>query len=238
MRDFKIIGHRGACAHEPENTLRSIRRAIADGADMVEIDVRYARGEILVIHDGTVDRTTNGHGSIHCLSFAEIRDLDAGLGERIPTLAEVIETTRGKCPLNIEIKEPAATAPVCDLLEDCGVPDSQDFLVSSSIAEALIETRKRLSRIPIGIIDGRKSGKHDALFDLAERIQASSIHPHLRLVSKTLVGKAHEKNLKVLPYTVRTHQELLDLLESGTDGCFADDPKWAGDLVIEGNQPD
>lgn len=231
MRDFKIIGHRGACAHEPENTLRSIRRAIADGADMVEIDVRYASGEILVIHDETVDRTTTGHGSIHQLSFDKIRELDAGLGESIPTLAEVIETIRGKCQLNIEIKEHASTVPVCDLLEDLGISASQDFVISSSHSEALFEARKRLPRIPIGIIDSRKSGKHDAMFDLAAQLQAASIHPHLRMVSKALVGKAHEKRLKVLPYTVRTRRQLINLLEAGADGCFADDPKWARELV-------
>ncbi len=227
MRDFKIIGHRGACALEPENTLRSILRAIADGADMVEIDIRYASGEILVIHDETVDRTTNGHGSIHEMSFAEIRGLDAGMGERIPTLAEVIETTYGKCPLNIEIKEPAATGPLCDLLEKFGGSAADWFLVSSSHPDALAEARSRLPEIPIGIIDGRQTGTHDALFELAARLRAASIHPHLPLVNPELVGAARERNLKILPFTVRTRDQLLHLLKAGADGCFADDPLWA-----------
>jgi len=231
MRDFKIIGHRGACAHEPENTLRSIRRAIADGADMVEIDVRFAHSEILVIHDESVDRTTNGHGSIHSLSLTQIRELDAGIGERIPTLAEVVGTTSGKCQLNIEIKEAAATGPVCDLMEELGISTSLDILISSSIAEALLEARGRLPLIPIGIIDGRVSGRNDAIFELAAKVQATSIHPHLQLVSHPLIASAHERALKVLPFTVRTHEQLIRLFDLGADGCFADDPKWARDLL-------
>lgn len=231
MRDFKIIGHRGACAHEPENTLRSIRRAISDGAEMVEIDVRYAHGEILVIHDESVDRTTSGHGSIHGLSFAQIRELDAGIGEKIPTLAEVIQAIRGKCQLNIEIKETAATGAVCDLLEDFGISISQDILISSSIDEALLESRSRLPRIPLGIIDGRTSGRNNVIFELAAKIQAASIHPHLQLVTKDLIADAHERNLKVLPFTVRTHEQLIKLLKVDADGCFADDPKWARKLL-------
>ena len=232
MRDFKIIGHRGACAMEPENTLRSILRAIADGADMVEIDIRYASGEILVIHDETVNRTTNGHGSIHRLSLAEIRRLDAGMGERIPTLAEVIETTRGKCPLNIEIKEPAGTVPMCELLVKCGSALG-DFLVSSSHADALVEVRARLPEIPIGIIDGRTSGAVDGLFKLAGKLRATSIHPHLQLVTPALVAMARERDLQVFPYTARTRAQLLQLLEAGADGCFADDPECAR-RVLEG----
>jgi glycerophosphoryl diester phosphodiesterase len=231
MREFKVIGHRGACAHEPENTLRSIGRAIADGADMVEIDVRYAAGEVLVIHDATVDRTTNGHGSIHRLSFAEIRDLDAGKGERIPTLAEVIDITRGVVPLNIEIKEPGATGPVCDLIDGGKGSRSRDFLISSSHAEVLVEASVSLPGIPIGIIDGGRWSSNRAMFKLADQVQAISIHPHLRSVSRSLIERAREQNLIVLPFTVRNRRQLLKLLEFGADGCFADDPKWAADLV-------
>lgn len=231
MRDFKIIGHRGACAHEPENTLRSILRAIADGADMVEIDVRYAAGEILVIHDSTLDRTTNGRGPIHKASFAEIRALDAGCGEKIPTLAEVIEITRGKVPLNIELKEPAVIDPVCDLLEDYGISGSPDLLLSSSNGKTLKKLRARLPIIPIGIIFSRKSIRHEPMFALAAQVQANSIHPHLARTSATLIEAAHARNLQVMPYTVRTRNQLQKLLAVEADGCFADDPRWAAGVV-------
>src|SRR5947208_10529090 len=86
MSGLLCIGHRGACGHEPENTLRSIRRALELGAQGVEIDVRFVDGELVVFHDARLERTTNGRGQLARKSFADLRALDAGLGERIPTL--------------------------------------------------------------------------------------------------------------------------------------------------------
>lgn len=231
MREFKLIGHRGASAHEPENTLRSIRRAIVDGADMVEIDVRFAAGEIIVIHDSTVNRTTGGRGSIYQKSFSELRALDAGRGERIPTLAEVIGITCGTIPLNIEIKDVSAIAPVCEMLEDFREQGWENFVISSFHSEAVIEVRKRLAGIPIGILAPNRRGAHRTMFALAEQLQAVSVHPHIHAVTRALVQTAHAKNLLVLPYTARKPEQLLMLLDYQADGCFADDPDWARRLV-------
>ena len=88
MHSFTIIGHRGACALEPENTLRSIQRAIHDGAHMLEIDVRLADQQIIVIHDDSLDRTTNGSGSVYSLSFENLRQLDAV--DRVGSLLRVV----------------------------------------------------------------------------------------------------------------------------------------------------
>ncbi len=231
MRAFTIIGHRGACAHEPENTLRSIRRAIDDGADMVEIDVRFAAGEVVVIHDDTVNRTTDGRGSIYQKTLSELRALDAGKGGRIPTLAEVVEMTRGTVPLNIEIKDLSATAPVCDLLASFGEGAFEDFVISSFHQAAVIEARKRLPCIPLGVLASYRRGARGAMFALAEQVRAVSVHPHIRSVTRGMVLEAHAKGLKVLPYTVRKPEQLLKLLRFQADGCFADDPAWAGRLA-------
>src|SRR5579884_3789243 len=91
-QNFLCIGHRGARGHEPENTVRSVRRALELGADGIEIDVYFVDGELIVIHDPTLDRTTNGRGRIVRKTFAQLRSLDAGKGERIPTLREIFET--------------------------------------------------------------------------------------------------------------------------------------------------
>ena len=99
-----IIGHRGACGLEPENTLRSVQRAMDLGVDMVEIDIYEHEGRLIVMHDETLDRTTNGVGKYSDYSLDHLRKLDAGKGERIPYLEEVIELTRDKVGLNIEIK--------------------------------------------------------------------------------------------------------------------------------------
>ena len=99
-RPMLCFGHRGARGHEPENTLRSVRRALELGADGIEVDVHFTAGELLVIHDETLERTTDGKGRVAAQTFAYLRSLDAGQGERIPTLAEVCELEtryRGRC---------------------------------------------------------------------------------------------------------------------------------------------
>jgi glycerophosphoryl diester phosphodiesterase len=100
-----VIGHRGAAGHAPENTLRSFHKAVELGADMVELDVHLcATGEPVVIHDDTVDRTTDRSGRVRDLSLDELKALDAGDGERVPTLVEVIDEMSGRAALNVELK--------------------------------------------------------------------------------------------------------------------------------------
>jgi len=217
MREFKVIGHRGACAHEPENTIASVRRAIADGACMIEIDVRLAGGEIVVIHDDTVDRTTEGSGSIYDLPIEEIRDLG------IPLLDEVLVETLGVLPLNIEMKDTQVCTPVCELIAG----ELEQVLLSSFHHEAVIEARELLPEVPIGILAKNDSNKLDAMFELGDRLAAKSLHPHVDCVATEVVEKAHGADFLVIPYTARTPEQLASLLEAGADGCFADDPKWA-----------
>ncbi|MDP6506872.1 MAG: glycerophosphodiester phosphodiesterase family protein, partial [Planctomycetota bacterium] len=105
---MEVVGHRGCRGLEPENTLRAFRRGIEIGCDYVETDVRLSLdGQLVIMHDDTVDRTTNGSGKIAELSFEEIRSLDAGEGEQVPTLAEVLETTGRNVQLLCELKDDA-----------------------------------------------------------------------------------------------------------------------------------
>ena len=104
MRDFLCIGHRGAGGLEPENTLRSIRKALALGVDGVEIDVYAVEGQLVVIHDETLERTTNGAGHVEAQSFEYLRSLDAGMGEKVPTLREVLDIVDRRAFVNIELK--------------------------------------------------------------------------------------------------------------------------------------
>jgi len=113
------IGHRGAAGHAPENTLLSIQKAIEIGVDIVEVDVRRTRdGELVLLHDQRVNRTTNGRGHIGDLSFEEARRLDAGSGQAIPSLREALELVRGSVQLMIELKEPGIVPEVMNLIED------------------------------------------------------------------------------------------------------------------------
>src|SRR4051812_8026661 len=134
MSGLLCIGHRGACGHEPENTLRSIRRALELGAQGIEVDVHFVGGEIIVIHDAKLDRTTNGKGYVARKSFAYLRSLDAGKGERIPTLREVFETVGRHAFINIELKGRRTAEPVARLIAEFVASRGRqykDFLVSS-----------------------------------------------------------------------------------------------------------
>jgi len=107
------IGHRGAAGHAPENTLASFRKAIELGLDMTELDVHVcASGELVVIHDENVDRTTNSKGWVSKLSLTELKRLDAGAGETVPTLAEVLDLLKDRIMLNIELKGLGTAEPV------------------------------------------------------------------------------------------------------------------------------
>ena len=112
------FGHRGARGHEPENTLRSVRKALELGADGIEVDVYFADGQLVVMHDRTLGRTTNGSGFVTRKSFAYLRSLDAGRGERIPTLAEVFDTVTHRAVINVELKGPRTAAPVTALIDE------------------------------------------------------------------------------------------------------------------------
>lgn len=233
MQRFTIIGHRGACAHAPENTLRSVRQGIADGADMIEIDVRLAAGGIVVIHDDTLDRTTDGSGPVETRSLAELRRLDAGAGEKIPTLAEVLELTLPALPLNIEIKEVAVTASVCDLLLAIPRLDPNRVLLSSFHEDAVREVRGRLPEFPIGILADEDARSLARMIPLATELRAINVHPPVGSVSAEMVAEAHAAGFRVLPFTARTLEQLTHVLDCEADGCFADDPKWAAGVALK-----
>lgn len=115
---MNIIGHRGAAGLEPENTLRSFKRAIELGVDMIECDVRLCRtGELVVIHDPTLDRTTSGQGAVSEKSLSELTDLDAGQGDHVLTLPEVFRIIPANVSLNIELKASGTATPTADLIK-------------------------------------------------------------------------------------------------------------------------
>src|SRR5271170_4029312 len=107
------IGHRGACGHAPENTLASMKKALAFGVHGFEFDIQMSKdGEPVVIHDDTLDRTTNGTGAVNAHTLAQLQTLDAGAGETIPTLRDVLDMVDRRCMLFVELKSEFATAPV------------------------------------------------------------------------------------------------------------------------------
>ncbi len=218
------IGHRGAMGHEPENTLRSLRKALALGAKCVEIDVYHVDGRLVVIHDDRLERTTNGAGFVMDQSFAYLRSLDAGLGERIPTLEEVCGLVDGKAGLNIELKGPGTSLPtalVVARLAQAGF-DRDAFLVSSFNHRELELMRQADPGIRLGVL----AGTHlEQGLGLAERLGAFSVHLPMEAVNRAGVGQAHDNGLMVYAYTVNRASDLARMHAYGVDGVFTNYPE-------------
>ena len=140
------FGHRGASGYEPENTLRSFKRAIEIGCDWIELDVHLADQQIIVIHDDDLSGTTNGTGSTSSRSFTYLRSLDMGKGERIPTLGEVIALVDHQCSINIELKGADTAAAVSQFLASSHYPKK----------EILISVFQKIRNIKCGILHGER----------------------------------------------------------------------------------
>jgi glycerophosphoryl diester phosphodiesterase len=219
------FGHRGACGHEPENTLRSVRRALELGAHGVEVDVHLADGQLMVIHDDTLQRTTNGVGRIAEKTFDYLRSLDAGLGEHIPTLAEVLDTVNHRAVINVELKGPGAAVPVVTLIDEYVHKHGwryEDFLLSSFDHEQIREAKLLQPQIRIApLID--KVPRGQAKF--AQQMSAWSVNISRRCVTRTLVEDAHFRGLKVFVFTVNEPKDITRMKSLGVDGVVSDFPE-------------
>lgn len=231
-----IFGHRGAAGHAPENTLLSIETALALGADWIEVDVHLVEGRLLVIHDDTLDRTTNGAGPLRRHALSELRCLDAGKGERIPFLEEVLECVAQRAGVNIELKGSATAAPVVDACRRrAGSGWDHGRLLLSSFDWAQLEKARRLApAAQLGVLTERDVG---AALRCAQQLGAWSIHPARRAVTGALVRRAHEAGLRVIPYTVNDPREARTLAGLGADGVFTDYPDRVRSALAPGVGP-
>lgn len=215
------IGHRGAAGHEPENTLLSLNKAVELGCDMTEIDVHVcASGEVVVIHDDIVDRTTDGTGLVSELSLDDLKSLDAGKGERIPTLDAVLSSLKGRVSLNIEFKGQGTPEPVFGIVEGSGW--APDELVFTSFDWKMLEEYRELDpEARMGPL-AHVNIFHAARF--ASKIDAYCVNPLHHLCSRSFVGKAHKRGLKVYPWTVNELDEIEKMKNTGVDGIISDYP--------------
>lgn len=156
MGTIQKIGHRGAKGHLAENTLESIELALSFGVDAIEIDVhRCKSGELVVIHDFTLDRTTNGSGEITEYNLVELKELLVEEKYKIPLLTEVLDLIEGKCGINIELKGTNTAKGTCDIVRDYVENKGwsySDFILSSFQNNELYEVFKTDKKIPIGIL--------------------------------------------------------------------------------------
>lgn len=215
-----ITSHRGAGSLEPENTLRAMRRAIALGVDQIETDVQLTRdGKLILMHDPTVDRTTNGTGKIAELTFAELRKLDAGLGEQIPTLEETLAVTQGKVILQIELKGPGTAQPVVQTVEAMNAIDQ--VVLTSFKHEWLKEALDLNPRLHTGALWGRLPA------DVVEKTHQLGLHAlHIwhEWIDEQLVKDAHERGLLVRAWNTDKEEDMRRLIGLGVDAIGSDRP--------------
>jgi len=218
------FGHRGAAGHLPENTLASIAHAINLGADWVEIDVRRVEDELVVIHDDTLDRTTSGEGPLSEVTLAELRSLDAGGGEKIPLLSEVLDLIDARVGLNIELKDVDIGERVIEIVSACVKVNHRwrDRLLLSSFDADQTELLAEIGGpFRLGILSKRHS--HRAL-EWAARLDAYSFHTSRKNVDRGLIAAAQAVGIKVYVYTVNNPSEIEAMLKLGVDGLFSDYP--------------
>jgi len=233
MNGLLCIGHRGAGGHAPENTLASFHKALELGAHCVELDVYLVEGRLVVIHDEHLERTTNGHGPVMGQTFEYLRSLDAGGGERIPTLEEVCDAVAGRAGVNIELKGPGTAAPVVEYARSlCAGRWRPDQILVSSFDREQLEVCRALDRdLKLGVLCGGSVG--DDLEFAIER-GAFALHPALRTVDQAVVDAAQRQGLRVFVYTVNHAADLRRMVHLGVDGVFTDYP----DRVPRGGCPE
>ncbi|MGH7778713.1 MAG: glycerophosphodiester phosphodiesterase [Candidatus Binataceae bacterium] len=214
------IGHRGASKAFPENTLAAFRAACDAGADMCELDVQLSRdGAVVVIHDDTVDRTTNGRGAVAARTLAELKQLDAGGGERIPTLDEVFAATAGRCGLNVELKIAGLERQVAEIMRKWKATGIS--MVSSFDWGALDAMRTLAPEIRAGVLAEKKP---ERMLEAAARMHAFAVNPRFNLAARELCAAAHERGFKVLVWTVDKPEAMRQLIEAGADGIMTNYP--------------
>ena len=239
-----IFAHRGSSAFAPENTLASFKLAVEQHADAVELDAKLTSdGQVIVIHDQTVDRTTNGTGRVNRLTLVELQNLDAGShfdatfkGEKVPSLAEVFDTIGNQIFINVELKN--YSSPLDDL------PDRVISLIRKYTLEpwillssfnifALLRAHRLMPEVPLGLLTVK--GKKGTVFRswLGRLIHHQALHPAWQDVNLTLVRDNHHLGYRIHPYTVNDPTVMQNLFKAGVDGIFTDNPPLAHKVSAE-----
>ncbi|MCX6799927.1 MAG: glycerophosphodiester phosphodiesterase family protein [Candidatus Falkowbacteria bacterium] len=222
---FFKIGHRGAMGYAPENTLASFQKALDLKVDMIEFDVHVCKsGELVVIHDDKVDRTTNGEGYVKNLTLKELQSLDAGSWEIIPTLENALDLINRKVKINIELIGEKIAEPVFKLIEEYVKNKNwqyDDFWISSFNHYQLEEFSALNPQIKIGaLIEAIPIG----YAEFTEGMNASSVNLSLAFIDQAFVDDAHRRGLKVFVWTVNELDDILRMKNLGVDGMFSNFP--------------
>ena len=213
------IGHRGARAYAPENTVTSFRKAIEIGVDAIEIDVRKTKdNQIVVIHDADVKRTTNGKGLVSELTLEQIKSFTAMEGEKIPTLQEAFDFLDKKVKVLIELKEVGVEEAVLAAVRERGL--EKNVVIVSFLEDALRKVRELDKTVETGLIYAKHSNPVKAALEL----KANYLLALYRFTHSANVKKAHENGLKIIVWTINTPEEVEEYAKKGVDGIASDKP--------------
>jgi glycerophosphoryl diester phosphodiesterase len=213
------VGHRGARAYEPENTLRSFKKALELGVDAVELDVRKTKDNALIVmHDADVKRTTNGEGLVNDLTLKEIKKLSTEKDEKVPTLEEVLSFLDKKVRVFIELKEAGIEDQVLEIIRKQGL--LKNVVVVSFLEDALKKVRDLDPEIETGLI----YAKHKNPVKTALQLKAQWLLALYRFTHTANVQEAHENCLKILVWTVNTAEEAAEMAKKGVDAIASDKP--------------
>jgi glycerophosphoryl diester phosphodiesterase len=228
---IKVIAHRGASAHAPENTLAAFQLALDQGADGIELDVMLSKdGQLIVIHDDRVDRTTNGTGKVAEMYLPELKVLDAGNGETLPTLPEVFDRFGGKFLINIELKNYSSLfdrlpVVVAEQVKAFRLTDS--VIVSSFNPFNLPRFHRRAPEVKRGLLT--QSGK--ARSGLNNLFRFDALHPYYEDVDAALVQAEHARGRQVNVWTVDDPDEIRRLAGLGVDMLITNDPQRTREVL-------
>ncbi|MEN6292792.1 MAG: glycerophosphodiester phosphodiesterase family protein [Methanobacterium sp.] len=210
---MQVIAHRGASFFEPENTLRAVEKAIKMGADFVEVDVRMSKDNRLVImHDADINRTTDGKGLVKDYTLQELKRLDAGDGETIPTLDEVIACVKDRVGLVIEIKEPETEGKI---LEKINENKLENTILTSFYHKSIKNARKMNPSVDAGIIF---TCQPVDVMQMASNASANIIFPSYRYMNEDMVKQAKNNGISVYPWTIDDPEIFEKFVEMGADG--------------------
>ncbi len=235
-----VQAHRGASGYAPENTMASFKMALVMNADYLELDVHLTKdGHLVILHDETVDRTTDGKGAVKNMTLAEIKKLDAGAkfdkkfkGEKIPTLEELLKTFAGKIKFNIEIKGEGCEESVVKLIQKYKI--EKDVMVSSFHHEYLQKVKElEPSIVTAGLVMMGPKIKH-----LKNTIKADYLNIHESFLTKAIYDKAREIGLGVIVWTVNEKENMKRFTQLGVDGIITNYPDAAVQVIAETQKPD
>lgn len=238
----RVVAHRGGAKLAPENTLAAYRAAVERGDRAAECDVHLsADGELVVIHDATLARTTDGHGAVARTPWSKLRRLDAGAwknlrfrGEPLPRLDEVLDLVRGKMVLFIELKRGEGLVEKVAEAIDARPEQREQLIIISFDSKMISEASKRLPDIPRMLLMRSAAGSNEKIVRRARRKGATMLGVHSGALSAGLIREAHRKRLPVYAFTVNSPRRAEQLVELGVDGIITDAPPTIDASLVAG----